>query len=154
MTDEEKDAYIAEYQAREGVSLDKDKTAVNPGCKAVAKVMLNSFGGKFGEADNKPQTRTLQNGSDWNTLMVDDSVIVKSVNVYNDDVMEIVTVKKDGACEPNVKGNIFVALFTMALARLKLYDALNEQVLYYDTDSVIYYRDEKPKRKANWKVSR
>ena len=37
--------------------------------------------------------------------------------------------------------NIFIASFTIALARLKLYDELEklgEQVLYYDTDSIIY----------------
>ena len=141
VTDEQKEAYIAEYEAHEGVLLDKDKIMVNPGRKAVAKVMLNSFWGKFCEADNKPQTRTLQNASDWDKLMADDSVIVKSINVYNEDVLEVVTVKKDRACAPNVKGNIFVALFTTALARLKLYEELQkleERVLYYDTASVIY----------------
>ena len=73
--------------------------------------------------------------------MVDDTVIVKSVNVYSEDVLEVTTVKKEGACSPTTKGNIFIALFTTALARLKLYEALDvlqERVLYYDTDSVIY----------------
>ena len=96
---------------------------------------LCRFWGKFGEADNKPQTRTLQNGSDWDTLVVDDSVIMKSVHVYNDDVIEIVTVKKEGACEPNVKGSIFVVLFTTALARLKLYDVLKKTTeTFVDTE--------------------
>lgn len=73
--------------------------------------------------------------------MVDDSVIVKSVNVYNDDVLKVVTVKKERACTPYVKGNIFIAAFTTSHVRLKLYEALDtlkERVLYYDTDSVIY----------------
>lgn len=73
--------------------------------------------------------------------MVDDSVIVKSVNVFNEHVLEVVTVQREGACAPNVKGNIFIAAFTTSLARLKLYevlDVLQERVLYYDTDSVIY----------------
>ena len=73
--------------------------------------------------------------------MNDESVIVKNVNVYNDDVLEVTTIKKEGACTPTTKGNIFIALFTTAIARLKLYDALDklkERVLYYDTDSVIY----------------
>lgn len=42
-----------------------------------------------------------------------------------------------------MKGNIFIALFTTALARLKLYEELQkleEQVLYYDTDSIIHRR--------------
>ena len=40
-----------------------------------------------------------------------------------------------------MKTNIFIAIFTTAHARLKLYSALErlqERVLYYDTDSVIY----------------
>lgn len=39
------------------------------------------------------------------------------------------------------KSNIFIAAFTTCHARLKLYESLNlleKQVLYYDTDSVIY----------------
>lgn len=135
---EQQEACIAEYEAKEGIRL--ENIANNPGRKAVAKVMLNSFWGKFGEADNKPQTTTRQNVRDWEKLMTDDSVIVKSVNVYDEDVLEVVTVKK-GACAPNMKGNFFIALFTTSLARLKLYDALDtvkERVLYYDTDSVIY----------------
>ena len=73
--------------------------------------------------------------------MNDETVVVKNVNVYNEDVLEVTTIKKEGACTPTTKGNIFIALFTTAIARLKLYDALDqlqERVLYYDTDSVIY----------------
>ena len=46
--------------------------------------------------------------------------------------------------EPNDKVNIVIAAFTTAYARLKLYnllDQLQEQVLYYDTDSVIYVHE-------------
>ena len=49
--------------------------------------------------------------------------------------------KKQDACEGAEKTNIFIASFTTALARPKLYEELQKlekQVLYYDTDSVIY----------------
>ena len=140
-TDEEQETYIAEYEKHEGILLDKEKIVVNSGRKAVAKVMLNSFWGKFGEGEDKPQTRTIQRVEDWDKLLIDDTVIVKSINVYSEDVLEVTTVKKEGACAPKAKGNIFIALFTTALARLKLYDALDvlqERALYYDTDAVIY----------------
>ena len=42
---------------------------------------------------------------------------------------------------PNAKTNVVIAAFTIAYARLKLYDVLDmlqERVLYYDTDSVIF----------------
>ena len=144
-TEEQKAEYLAEYEKREGIRLDPTKIEVNPGRKAVAKVMLNSFWGKFGEADNKPTTSTLQNVDDWEKLINNESIIVKSVNVYSEDVLEVSTIKKEGACAPNVKGNIFIALFTTAIARLKLYEALDvmkDRVLYYDTDSVIYKSQE------------
>ena len=141
VTDQQKEAYIAEYEVHEGIKLDSDKIEVNPGRKAVAKVMLNSFGGKFGEADNKPTTSTIQKVADWEKLINDDTVMVKSVNVYSEEVMEVTTVKGKGAWAPNTRGNIFIALFTTAIASLKLYEALDvlqQRVLYYDTDSVIY----------------
>ena len=103
--------------------------------------MFFSFWGKFGEAQNKPSTRTIQRLEDWEKLMNDESIIVKNVNVYNEDVLEVTTIQKEGAYAPTTKGNIFIALFTTAIARLKLYDALDklqDRVLYYDTDSVIY----------------
>ena len=43
----------------------------------------------------------------------------------------------------SLKTNLFIAIFTTAHARLKLYSALEtlqQRVLYYDTDSVIYKR--------------
>ena len=141
VTDQQKAEHVTEYGKHEGIQLDKDKIEVNPGRKAVAKVMLNSFWGKFGEGDNKPTTSTLQKVEDWEKLINDDSIIVKSVNVYSEDVLEVTTVKKEGAWAPNTRGNIFIALFTTAIARLKLYEALDvlqQRVLYYDTDSVIY----------------
>ena len=66
---------------------------------------------------------------------------MKETRIFNDDVMEVSVMKKEDACESGGKTNIFIASFTTALARLKLYDKLEElgeQALYYDTDSVIY----------------
>lgn len=68
--------------------------------------------------------------------------MIKDVRIFNEDVMEVSVMKKEkDACEGAGKTNIFIACFTTALARLTLYaelEKLGEQVLYYDTDSVIY----------------
>ena len=56
--------------------------------------------------------------------------------------MEVVYTSKDDNVVKGTKTNIFVAAFTTSYARLKLYeslDVLQQQVLYYDTDSVIYH---------------
>lgn len=48
--------------------------------------------------------------------------------------------------ENDFNNNIFIADFTTANARLRLYemlDILGETVVYYDTDSIIYIEDGK-----------
>ena len=78
----------------------------------------------------------------WQKLIQDESLVIKDVRIFNEDVMEVSVMKKEkGGCEGAGKTNIFIACFTTALARLKLYaelEKLGEQVLYCDTDSVIY----------------
>lgn len=59
----------------------------------------------------------------------------------NEDVLEVVYSQTTDNVVPSVKTDIFIAAFTTCHARLKLYsysDMLQKQVLYYDTDSVIY----------------
>ena len=73
-----------------------------------------------------------------------DQYIVKDVQLVNDETVEIQCVEKEGFAEENNKVNIVIAAFTTAYARLKLYDLLDllqERVLYYDTDSVVYVHE-------------
>ena len=46
-TEEQEQRYIEEYFEREGIRLDPDKIEYNPGLRALAKLMLNSFWGKY-----------------------------------------------------------------------------------------------------------
>lgn len=97
--------------------------------------MLNSFWGKFGERQNKPRTETITSPSQLFTLLF------HSHKNEDEDVLEAVSTDLDDNVVPSDKTNIFLAAFTTAWARLRLYEALDvlqQQVLYYDTDSVIY----------------
>ena len=140
-TDEKKQEYVQQYEEHEGITLDPERIEKNSGRKQVAKLMLNSFWGKFGENELRTQTTTISDEETWQKIIQDESVIVKDVRIFNEDVMEISTLKKEDANMGGGKVNIFIACFTTAQARLKLYDELDKlqsQVLYYDTDSVIY----------------
>ena len=48
-TDEAKREYVAEYLHREGVQLDEKAIENNAGLRSLAKLILNSFWGKFGQ---------------------------------------------------------------------------------------------------------
>ncbi len=51
---EDRVRYVGQYQQKEGIALDPFLMQKNPGRKATAKLMLNSFWGKFGENLHKP----------------------------------------------------------------------------------------------------
>ena len=73
-----------------------------------------------------------------------DQYEVKDAQLVNDETVEIQYLEKEGFVEENKKVNIVIAAFTTAYARLKLYDLLDllqERVLYYDTDSVVYVHE-------------
>ena len=138
---EEKREYILRYQEREGIRLDIASIAKNPGRKATAKLMLNSFLGKFGERMNKPITVTVQNPAHLFNLISDAALDLSTLRLCTDDILEAVYTSVQDNAVKGTKTNIFVAAFTTCHARLKLYeslDTLQQQVLYYDTDSVVY----------------
>ena len=140
-TEEEKEDYIRRFEEREGIRLEYVKIKKNPGLKATAKLMLNSFWGKFGQRENLPQTEQCTTPQELFNITEDDTNQVQEIRFCSEDVIEVVFKNKEEAVVPSNKTNVFVAAFTTCHARLKLYsylERLNQQVLYYDTDSVIY----------------
>ena len=146
VTEEEKRDYLKRFEKQEGISLEYDNVKPNPGLKATAKLMLNSFWGKFGQRENLPQVQQCTNPDQLYKILDDDTLEVQNIRFCTKDVLEVVYVSKEDVIVPNNRTNVFVAAFTTCWARLKLYsylERLGDQVLYYDTDSVIYkWRDE------------
>ena len=141
VTPEDKANYVEQYRQREGIQLNSSLIEKNMGRKQVAKLMLNSFWGKFGERANKPKTEQIQNPVNLYNILHDPAVELSALRICNEDVLEVVYSQTQENVVPSVKTNIFIAAFTTCHARLKLYsylDRLQDQVLYYDTDSVIY----------------
>lgn len=85
--------------------------------------------------------------------------MIHRIEIVNDQMIEICHAFQDD-CDPvQTNVNIFVACFTTSYARLELYNALDilqQRVLYFDTDSIIYTQKPaeslKPLRKAVDKV--
>ena len=140
-TEEEKRSFIEQFEAKEGIPLNYDSIKKNPGLKATAKLMLNSFWGKFGQRENLPQVTQCTTPQELYNITEDDTNVVQELRFCSEDILEVVYRNKEEAVVPSNKTNVFIAAFTTCHARLKLYshlEKLNQQVLYYDTDSVIY----------------
>ena len=140
-TDEEKRRYVAMYSEREGIALQPDNIRKNPGRKTTAKLMLNSFWGKFGENLRKSSTTAVTTPAELYDLICNPLYDIADLRICSEETLEVVHSTHDDECVENGKTNLFVACFTTCHARLKLYSylkRLKEQVLYFDTDSVIY----------------
>ena len=141
VTEQHKNQYIRDYKRKEGIVLDRTKIEKNPGLRSLAKLMLNSFWGKFGQRDNMPQVELVKDPERYFRLLTCQSTQVKNIQFVNDECVEVYYTQGHEFVSTSNKTNVVIAAFTTAHARLKLYsvlERLQERVLYFDTDSVIF----------------
>jgi len=141
-TDEARQSYLDDYERHEGIRLDPEKIENNPGLRKVAKLKLNNFWGKFGQGENFTQVTSCTKPCDFFTLLADDRQQIHRIEIVNDDMIHVYHSYLEECVPIQTNTNIFIAAFTTCWARLKLYetlDQLQQQVLYFDTDSVVYY---------------
>ena len=90
---------------------------------------------------NKPTTVTVKEPAQLFNILSDTTKQISTLRLCTEDVLEAVYTSVQDNAPKGTKNNIFIAAFTTSLARLKLYESLellNQQVLYMDTDSIIY----------------
>ena len=137
--------YIRDYYKHEGIQLEYANIQKNPGLRTLAKMMLNSMWGTFGQRLNKTQVQTFDDPQSFHRFLDTDTMDVRHVSVMNDDMVEVHFQYQDQDIPVSPNLNIFVACFTTCWARFRLYAALEQlqkRVLYYDTDSVLFLEEE------------
>ena len=119
------------------------KLETNKGQRSLAKLMLNSMWGKFGQRTNKIQVCEFTDLQSLLQIMDGNPHHINFVSVLTEHRVEIHYRQVTDDRLPSIKLNIFIVAFTKNTchARLCLYKALHhlqERILYFDTDSVIY----------------
>lgn len=140
-TVDDEQTYINDYLKHESISLDKSQIKLNPGLRSVCKLLLNSLWGKFGENLNRTKTKIVSKPEDLVKLLVNQQISISDFNTMNEDLLQVSYNYCSDLVPEDGRTNVYVALFTTAHARLKLYtilETLGKRALYCDTDSVIY----------------
>jgi len=140
-SESDKRQYIRDYKDKMGIELNYAKIIKNDGLRAMAKLCLNNLWGKFGQSPFKPQTAFIKTQEQLYALMANDKIEDVDLNIINEDCIEATYTEKHCHIPNQKNANIAIAIFTTAQARVRLYSALNKldrQVLYYDTDSVVF----------------
>ena len=141
-SEESKEAYVHEYFEHEGMELDPEVVEYNPGVRSLAKLMLNSFWGKFSQNPVKDKSMYCMDTSDLYKLLFGNKVEVKNVTSFNEDVAYAVYTEWEEFVQQLQNANVTIGGFTMSQARLHLYtylEQLGERVLYFDTDCHLYH---------------
>ena len=102
------------------------------------------FIGKFAQRSNLTKTKMVTEPKELFDLLYSSEFEVSDARLVNDEMVEVHYSNVGEFEEQNNKVNIVIAAFTTAYARLKLYDLLDllqERVLYYDTDSVVFVHE-------------
>ena len=136
----------ANFKARikDSQDIDIEKFEFNAGLRSLAKICLNSLWGRFGIICNMSQTKYVTEVSEFYEILLDDKLDNKNFQFINDDMVQMTYNFKDQFVDNSKNTNVYIACFTTSHARLMLYDKLdylNEKVLYFDTDSIIYADD-------------
>ncbi|XP_018568461.1 uncharacterized protein LOC108908806 [Anoplophora glabripennis] len=140
-TTEKRNQYIEEFLVRENVQLEFNEICENPGLRSLAKLMLNSFWGKFGQRENQTKTTIVNTPKEFYDMLTNPSIDVYHAFPVNENTLIINWQFKEEACDSLATVNVCIAAYTTTQARLKLYsylEQLGKRVLYYDTDSIIF----------------
>ena len=140
----ELDEFIREHKERFGFDIDVYKLKKNPGMRALMKIQLNSLWGKFGQKCDMSVNKYVTSAHDWFKLFkahIDGKINLKSEKILDNNSMfvEYQNLEEENTSLPTT--SVAVAGMTTSNARLRLYkelEKLNERVIYFDTDSVIY----------------
>ncbi|KAE9544412.1 hypothetical protein AGLY_001591 [Aphis glycines] len=137
--------YILAVKNAVGIDLDVENIKENPGLRALAKICLNSFWGKFGQRPNQTKTEIISKPDRWYQVLLDRKLEIENIVFLTDDLVEVSYKQINEYVGNEHNTNIYIAAFTTSNARLRLYnmlDNLGEKVVYYDTDSVFYIFDD------------
>ncbi|KAG5864806.1 hypothetical protein JTB14_008779 [Gonioctena quinquepunctata] len=108
----EREKYIEDYLEREGIKLEYSNITNNPGLRQLAKLILNSFWGKFGQRENQTKTKILNSSEELCYLLTDPAIIVNALTPVNEETLVCNYEQRDEASESLATVNVCIAAYT------------------------------------------
>ena len=141
-TDEELEKFIEQLKEKDGISISKHEFSVNPGVRNIAKLCCNCFWGRLGMRDSFPKVSIVYSFDDMASIVMNPNIEISTIRYLSDSCVAVLSKNKslDTLTFTN-NTNVYLAVFTTAYARMRLYDLIDkvgDRFIYCDTDSVIY----------------
>ncbi|KAG8239990.1 hypothetical protein J437_LFUL018632 [Ladona fulva] len=86
-SNKDRSRYLASFYERERIHLEGDNIKINPGMRQLAKLMLNSFWGRFGNRENLPRCSIIRTREELLSRIMAPHVEMSRLVPVNDDVV-------------------------------------------------------------------
>jgi len=147
-SDLEYEEFAKEIFEKENIRLGgKEEFSKNPGIRYIAKILLNSFWGRFALRENRSQFKFVTSIDMLESMLDDESLEIEGLRHIRNNMLGVIYKKRASEfLDISNDRNIYIAAATTSWARIELYkyiDAIsnkgiNDNVLYCDTDSIIF----------------
>lgn len=140
----EKRIYFNQIEEKYGFRIKEEEFDENPAIRSLAKLLLNSLWGKFGENQNRSEIAFLENAKDkmiYSRWLSKGKFRQMSERGYGSTALQVLF--KNLRKRDYIERYVAVACFVTAHARMRLLTGLKtvgDRAVYHDTDSVIYVR--------------
>ncbi|KAL3107353.1 hypothetical protein niasHT_014717 [Heterodera trifolii] len=147
VTEEQRQAFVEDFERTEDIRLDSSKVEFNPGLRLIAKTLANSLWGKLAQRVGQTEIRYTRTPAEFHKLL-DDPTLDKLDFVHVSDHMDRCVVRKRPEFAKAPLTNCLpVAAFVTSYGRLQLYSYMEQvltidgaELLYCDTDSIYYVK--------------
>jgi hypothetical protein len=140
-TDNDKERYIENLRVTEGFTMSITDIVHNKGLRTVAKGMINTNWGKFGEQLTHQKVVYSGKVSTLQTIMANKLDTIQDLYIVNDDIIRIQYTTDVQNTPPKIFQNVAIAAHVTSYGRLCLYSQLSvlgELLCYCDTDSCLF----------------
>lgn len=149
---EEKQRYIQAIKDQYDITLNEEEIKLNPSKRLLGKLALNSLFGRFGMKNIEVHTSVVNSKTEFESLISNPMIEIMDLFLPCDNYCWIQWKFKENVQIPEQKRkirntSIIVSAYVLAQARLVLYsylEKLQQNILYFDTDGILYTYKEKP----------
>jgi hypothetical protein len=142
---EKEDIYIKECWGKFGIKIEREKMAVNPAKRQLAKLCLNNLWGKFSMKNGYSKTEIINCPVKFCEIMNDRKNEVLALDELTTDQVMITWDEKEEFVKEHENSAVQISLWTTSHARLHLLRLMQQVsripgavLLYSDTDSLVY----------------
>lgn len=143
ITEDDITRFINAVRENKGIEIDRNLLKKNSGRRLIAKLIANSQWGYLAMNTNKTQTIFVSSHNEWNKMLCNDQYVIHNADLISTDkeILQVQFTIAEEFADNDSNTNVALAAFVTCHARLKLYselEKLDDRVLYFDTDSIIY----------------